>query len=276
MAEAAGLPVIFTLQDLEDRRAAPIQTAGWFNKKLKELREAMAPGGVGARVVEACRDISGEDWVFDMVCSCGDAVDVIRHGIVKIYAAFFDKCYDHNMRQPRFDFLVVTVELWMTRIHPSSKGWGCFVKGMNCLPAWGTVRPALLDLTQECSKPGIWRRADGSFNGLHQNDTVSIRAAADFLKRKTDEWYGKSHPRPRFAEELTDMAQFRWMHFLSMKTWCTDVTTSDVDQFWLVWHQDEACFWLRTASNEFFVVQGILRADPSLAPVQDGEVDLTT
>ena len=271
------LDVVYSFNDyLRDYQAKPRQKASAFNKELKKLRDAMAPGGKRAAVLEVCRDITREAWVFDMVCSCGkDVAGIIGDGIVKAYAIFFDKCYDHNMQQPRFDIMIVNVELWMTRMHPSKESFGHFVDGWNCLPAWGTVvLPELqqhLEATQ-VQRPVTYRRGDGTYSGLHQNDLVSNPAAADFLKEKAGEWYATEHPRPSFAMDLTDMTKFRWFNFLAEKRWCT-VDKAEVEAFWMVWHENEPCFLLRMRSGECWVVQhcGSDRG-PKLIQIQEQDV----
>ena len=272
-----ALDVVYSWHDyVRDYRDKPRRKASFFNQKLKELREAMAPGGKGAEVLEVCRDITREAWVFDLVCFCDkDVAGMIGGGIVKAYAIFFDKCFDHNMNQPRFDIMIVNVELWMTRMHPSKESFGHFVQGWNCLPAWGTVvLPELqqhLEATQ-VQRPPTYRHGDGTYSGLHQNDLVSNRAAADFLRVKAGEWYATEHPRPVFAMDLTDMTRFRWFNFLSEKRWCT-VDKANVEAFWLVWHENEPCFFLRMLTGECWVVQHCgSNGGPKLIQIQEQEV----
>ena len=275
MAAAAGvLPVVFGLDDYQAWQG-PQRKPAKFNRQLKDLREEMAPGGNGAAVREVCRDITGEAWVYDMLCSSGkDAAGIIGSGILKAYAIFFDKCYDHNMAQPRFDIMFVNADLWMTRMHPSATSFGHLAQGWNCLPIWGeVVLPELqqhLEATQ-VQRPPTWRRNDGTYSGLRQNDLVSNRKAAAFLKEKVAEWYAM-YPRPRFAIDLTDMKKFRWFHFLAEKPWCT-VNKAEVDAFWMVWHDGEACFWLRTVTGESWLVQQCSAdAGPKLMQIQQEAV----
>ena len=62
----------------------------------------MAPGGIGASVVEWHTDLTSEQWVFEDVVSRREALDIIADGIVWVWGAFLTKCWDHNMKQHRF------------------------------------------------------------------------------------------------------------------------------------------------------------------------------
>ena len=68
-------------------------------------------------------DITDGEWVFEDVCSRHEAREIVADGIVGIFGAFLSECWDHNMKQPRFDILIVSINgdrLQFTRIHPGS------------------------------------------------------------------------------------------------------------------------------------------------------------
>ena len=263
-------PLVVDLFTLKDRVALITGGAGLLGVQHAEVIAAAGGIPILLDLDEARADAAAQKLAAQFhVDAWGAAVDITDQTALHAFLARV------LQRHGRIDILIANVELWMTRMHSSKGSFGSFVQGWNCLPAWGTVvLPELqqhLEATQ-VQRPPTYRHGDGTYSGLHQNDLVSNRAAADFLREKAGEWYATEHPRPSFAVDLTDMTKFRWFNFLTEKRWCT-VDKAEVEAFWLVWHENEPCFLLRMRTGECWVVQhcGSERG-PKLIQIQEQEV----
>ncbi len=87
----------------------------------------------------------------------------------------FLNSWDHNMRQPRCDFVVHRADGTATRLHPSSKGPGEIVIGS--LDDW---LPHGHNLPRRSERDAACVAGNGIFRVLHQVDTISREVAGRF------------------------------------------------------------------------------------------------
>ena len=177
------------------------------HKCLKECRAWMSDNEGGVRYWEWDLTDGQFDWR-RYLRHHPASVELICSGVTKFEVRFLSS-WDHNMQQPRCDFIVHRTDGTAARVHPSSTAPGQIVTGM--LDEWlphGHTRPLLLDQNAGAAEHNTAGAAEhnarGSFRTLHQVDTISRKAAGEFLQRNLQVWRAREHPRGAFMVNLME------------------------------------------------------------------------
>jgi len=217
------------------------------NEFLKECRASML-GDDGA-VVHWDRDLTYGTFDWKRYLSYHpQSQELIGTGVIKFEGRFLNS-WDHNMHQPRFDFIVHRTDGTAARLHPSRNGPGHIVTGaLNDWLCDSQPRPLLMERNAGATE----HNAEQPFRALHQVDTISRRQASVFLEQQQDAWQSKQHPRGPFMVNLMvetsghSDGHFYFSHYLNATPWGRELVL-DVDSFYLVWllKQERPGFWMR-------------------------------
>lgn len=221
------------------------------NKCLKEHRTRMSD--TEGKVRQSETDLT--NGPFDWKCYLThhpQSEELIGAGVCKFEVRFLNS-WDHNMGQPRCDFVVHRADGTAARLHPSKNGPGKIVTGM--LDDWlciGPTRPLCMERNR-----GATEHNAEQFRNLHQVDTISMKKAAEFLRVNVEGWEAKQHPRGPFFVNLMENTSahtndhFRWTHLLNSTPWGRDIVL-DVDAFFLVWfvQKERPGFWFHCRNGE--------------------------
>ncbi len=106
--------------------------------------------------------------------------ELVGDGVIKFEIRFLNS-WDHNMKQPRCDFVVHRADGTAARLHPSPSGPGEIVTSL--LDDWlphGHKSPVLLERDAAGAAEYGFARP---FRTLHQVDTISRKATCELLER---------------------------------------------------------------------------------------------
>jgi len=173
-----------------------------------------------------------------------DAMQIVGSTGVAMFVGAFLRCYDANMRQPRWDFVCIRCDGSAVRLHPSAKAYGtpCLIQPLIDPPddliksvAW-LSRAAPPSLAPQ---PTVTRTEDGvGFHEIQQQDVIGVKAAQEFLLKHQQWWQSQKHPRPQFCRNMTNWTEdgfFNWRHYMSswqeLRQYAEDVT--DFGMAWL-------------------------------------------
>ena len=105
--------------------------------------------------------------------------------------ACFLNTHDHNMHQPRFDFVAIRSDGTAARFHPGGEGPGVVAVGQLSdwtvpfgAPAFG-VAPVMEHVTAPAEARGA---AVQHFAGAHQADVIGCEAAKKWLAEQLAVW----------------------------------------------------------------------------------------